>query len=47
MPMCRYQPGARPPQPRRNIQTFWQVHCEDEWQRAFLMFSSSAQQPPR
>ena len=39
---CRYKRGDRPPQPRRNIQNFWLIHCEDEWQRAFFMFSSSA-----
>ena len=38
----RYRQGDRPPQPRRNIQNFWANHCEDEWQRAFYMFSSSA-----
>ncbi|CAL8469232.1 g8773 [Coccomyxa elongata] len=37
----QYQKGDKPPQPRRNIQSFWQNHCEDEWQRAFFMFSAS------
>jgi hypothetical protein len=37
----RYRVGDRPPQPRRNIQTFWLNHCEDEWQKAFFFFSSS------
>ncbi len=39
--LCRYQKGDKPPQPRRNIQSFWQNHCEGEWQRAFFMFSAS------
>ena len=35
-----YQPGARPPAPRRNFQQHWQYACEGEWRKAFLMFSA-------
>lgn len=37
----RYCRGDHPPQPRRDIKSFWLNYCEDEWQRAFFMFSSS------
>ena len=38
---CRYCSGDHPPQPRRDIKSFWLNYCEDEWQRAFFMFSAS------
>ena len=37
-----YQPGARPPAPRRNFTQHWQYACEGEWRKAFLMFSAGA-----
>lgn len=40
--VCRYRVGDRPPQPRRDIQSFWLNHCEDDWQKAFFMFQASA-----
>ncbi|CAK0784313.1 hypothetical protein CVIRNUC_007517 [Coccomyxa viridis] len=46
MKRCRefalqYCSGDHPPQPRRDIKSFWLNYCEDEWQRAFFMFSAS------
>ncbi|KAI3435756.1 hypothetical protein D9Q98_001814 [Chlorella vulgaris] len=35
-----YQPGDRPPAPRRNFQAHWQYACESQWRVAFLMFSA-------
>lgn len=39
-PSHRYQPGDRPPAPRRNFQAHWQYACESQWRVAFLMFSA-------
>ena len=38
----RYKPGDRPPQPQRTFQNTWRARCEDDWLRAFYMFSFSA-----
>ena len=38
----RYTPGDRPPQPQRTFQNTWRARCEDDWLRAFYMFSFSA-----
>ncbi|CAK0784312.1 hypothetical protein CVIRNUC_007516 [Coccomyxa viridis] len=37
----RYKPGDRPPQPQRTFQNTWRARCEDDWLRAFYMFSFS------
>ncbi|KAK9829265.1 hypothetical protein WJX72_004859 [[Myrmecia] bisecta] len=36
-----YQLGDRPPEPKRNFRNHWDRQCEDEWRRAFYMFSLS------
>ena len=41
----RYKPGDRPPQPQRTFQNTWRARCEDDWLRAFYMFSFSARPP--
>ncbi|KAK9828657.1 hypothetical protein WJX72_001365 [[Myrmecia] bisecta] len=35
----RYQPGDRPPQPRRTFRMHWDARCKAEWRRAFYIFS--------
>lgn len=39
--LCRYKAGDRPPQPQRTFQNTWRARCEDDWLRAFYMFSFS------
>lgn len=42
----RYKAGDRPPQPQRTFQNTWHARCEDDWLRAFYMFSFSEAPPP-
>ncbi|KAK9864777.1 hypothetical protein WJX84_005167 [Apatococcus fuscideae] len=37
----RFQPGDRPPRPRRTFQNHWASRCEREWRRGFYLFSAS------
>ena len=37
-----YEPGDRPPAPRRTFRRLWEMRFAAEWRRAFLMFSASA-----
>lgn len=35
----QYKLGDRPPAPRRTFRTHWELRCEQQWYRAFYMFS--------
>jgi hypothetical protein len=42
----RFEPGDRPPAPRRTFRRLWEARFAAEWRRAFLMFSASARSHP-
>ena len=35
---ARYQPGHRPPAPKRTFEQHWSTRCEAEWGWAFKLF---------
>ena len=40
--LCRYQPGMRPPAPRRTFRTHWNDMCRSTFAQAFCMFTGGA-----